>query len=443
MKNIWEWLEISPTTDKAEIKKAYAKQSKKYHPEEHPEEFMQLRNAYKLALVAAGRGVDAAQKSSGLQETIDNSEEKQLREEQERREQQEREQWYEEVKSQAEEQWDEWDATEKQEVPENEDILEDENTSNEEEAFFYEFQEEEKLDQEQRRLYDAFLCGIQQLVISHYAADLLAWKMLFSWYKDKIDIHSKIVLDAAVLIFYPGCALPEYVWKFLYRQFFVYQRDPSIQQYVAKLDEARYRKLGPVWQRTRQLTLKDRLKQAIPLYGAAEKRNIAVFLFGNESPLYEDYSKKSLMGEKIGKALLIGGLILGMPLVYANEKSRKTEEERPSYNQTLYGNSKYFEEQNRENLEALKELNNAADKIYREYTKESPYKCMILDQDKKEVSACVYYDPAKVRFVIEMDRSDGTVETAYIADYFQDEDIEEQTNIFLKYIWKQDCRLKN
>ena len=145
-------------------------------------------------------------------------------------------------------------------------------------------------------------------------------------------------------------------------------------------------------------------------------------MFGNESPLYEDYSKKSLMGEKIGKALLIGGLILGMPLVYANEKSRKTEEERPSYNQTLYGNSKYFEEQNRENLEALKELNNAADKIYREYTKESTYKCMILDQDKKEVSACVYYDPAKVRFVIEMDRSDGTGETAYIADYVQDEE---------------------
>ena len=281
------------------------------------------------------------------------------------------------------------------------------------------------------------------MVIGFYAADLLAWRMLFSWYKNKIDIHSKRVLDAAVLIFYPGCALPEYVWKFLYKQFFVNQRDPSIQQYVVKLNEARYMKLGPVWQRTRQLTLKDLLKQMIPLFGAAEKRNIAAFLFGKKSSLYEDYCKKAQISEKIMKVLLIGGLMLVVTLVYANEKSRKTEEKRPSYNQTLYGNSKYLEEQNRENLEALKELNNAADKIYREYTRESPYKCMILDQDKKEVSACVYYDPAKVRFVIEIDQSDGTVETAYVADYFQDEDIEEQTSIFLKYLWKQDCRLKN
>ncbi len=50
MKTIWDWLEIDFTIDKQTIKKAYAKQAKKYHPEENPEEFKQLRNAYKTAM---------------------------------------------------------------------------------------------------------------------------------------------------------------------------------------------------------------------------------------------------------------------------------------------------------------------------------------------------------------------------------------------------------
>lgn len=50
MKTIWDWLEIGYTTDKQVIKKAYANQAKKYHPEENPEEFKQLRSAYKTAM---------------------------------------------------------------------------------------------------------------------------------------------------------------------------------------------------------------------------------------------------------------------------------------------------------------------------------------------------------------------------------------------------------
>ena len=48
--DIWEWLDIPPSTDIAEIKSAYARQAKIYHPEEHPEEFKALQNAYKTAL---------------------------------------------------------------------------------------------------------------------------------------------------------------------------------------------------------------------------------------------------------------------------------------------------------------------------------------------------------------------------------------------------------
>ena len=52
-RTIWDWLEIEATKDKRLIKKAYAEQSKKYHPEDAPEEARQLRNAYKLALAYA------------------------------------------------------------------------------------------------------------------------------------------------------------------------------------------------------------------------------------------------------------------------------------------------------------------------------------------------------------------------------------------------------
>ncbi len=36
MKTIWDWLEIDFTIDKQTIKKAYAKQAKKYNHEEKP-----------------------------------------------------------------------------------------------------------------------------------------------------------------------------------------------------------------------------------------------------------------------------------------------------------------------------------------------------------------------------------------------------------------------
>lgn len=53
-RTIWEWLEIEETRDQAAIKRAYALQAKKYHPEDSPEEAQQLRAAYKQALAFAG-----------------------------------------------------------------------------------------------------------------------------------------------------------------------------------------------------------------------------------------------------------------------------------------------------------------------------------------------------------------------------------------------------
>lgn len=54
--NIWEILGIPPTTDIVTIKKAYADRAKEWHPEEHPEEFKHLRNAYQTAVKWAKSG---------------------------------------------------------------------------------------------------------------------------------------------------------------------------------------------------------------------------------------------------------------------------------------------------------------------------------------------------------------------------------------------------
>ena len=48
--NCWKVLGIEPTSDKKEIKKAYARLLKQYHPEENPEEFKQIQAAYQHCL---------------------------------------------------------------------------------------------------------------------------------------------------------------------------------------------------------------------------------------------------------------------------------------------------------------------------------------------------------------------------------------------------------
>lgn len=53
MKSIWDILGIEPTHDKKIIKQAYASQSKLCHPEDNPEAFKILQQAYKSALAYA------------------------------------------------------------------------------------------------------------------------------------------------------------------------------------------------------------------------------------------------------------------------------------------------------------------------------------------------------------------------------------------------------
>lgn len=69
MKSTWEWLGISPTTDKNAIKTAYANQVKKYHPEEHPQEAQELRKAYKAAMAQAKTG--SGGKKSSFAKTLE------------------------------------------------------------------------------------------------------------------------------------------------------------------------------------------------------------------------------------------------------------------------------------------------------------------------------------------------------------------------------------
>lgn len=51
--NPWEVLGIPPTADLQAIKQAYAEQSKRFHPEEHPEAFQRLHTAYRSAAAQA------------------------------------------------------------------------------------------------------------------------------------------------------------------------------------------------------------------------------------------------------------------------------------------------------------------------------------------------------------------------------------------------------
>lgn len=53
MQSCWQILNINPTNEINEIKKAYAEKSKLYHPEEKPQEFLKLRKAYEQALKQA------------------------------------------------------------------------------------------------------------------------------------------------------------------------------------------------------------------------------------------------------------------------------------------------------------------------------------------------------------------------------------------------------
>lgn len=49
----WKVLGIEATDQIKDIKRAYAKRSKEIHPEDHPEEFIQLHDAYEQAIAFA------------------------------------------------------------------------------------------------------------------------------------------------------------------------------------------------------------------------------------------------------------------------------------------------------------------------------------------------------------------------------------------------------
>lgn len=57
IESIWDILGIEPTSDRKKIKKAYAEKTKIYHPEDYPEEFKIVQEAYQWAMKYASKYV--------------------------------------------------------------------------------------------------------------------------------------------------------------------------------------------------------------------------------------------------------------------------------------------------------------------------------------------------------------------------------------------------
>lgn len=62
---IWQILKIEKTVDRKLIRRAYARESKNCHPEEKPEEFRRLYDAYQQALDYAGTAENPAGEPDG------------------------------------------------------------------------------------------------------------------------------------------------------------------------------------------------------------------------------------------------------------------------------------------------------------------------------------------------------------------------------------------
>lgn len=68
---MWNILGIEPTKDIKTIKAAYAKLAKQYNPEEHPEEFKRIFDAYKSACAyARSKNTPEPQKPDTTQEGL-------------------------------------------------------------------------------------------------------------------------------------------------------------------------------------------------------------------------------------------------------------------------------------------------------------------------------------------------------------------------------------
>ena len=70
--DIWNTLGIEPTTDKKAIKKAYAAKARIIHPEEKPDEFRLLYEAYQLALGYMGetREAGSEERKTGVSKAL-------------------------------------------------------------------------------------------------------------------------------------------------------------------------------------------------------------------------------------------------------------------------------------------------------------------------------------------------------------------------------------
>ena len=64
LRDAFEILQIESTDDKRVIRRAYAALVRQYHPEEHPEEWQRIHDAYEIALKNAERNVYSEERTA-------------------------------------------------------------------------------------------------------------------------------------------------------------------------------------------------------------------------------------------------------------------------------------------------------------------------------------------------------------------------------------------
>lgn len=413
MKTMWDWLELDATDDVHEIKSAYARQAKKYHPEENPEEFKQLRASYKNAMRYASMGKKATPNQEAQQALLQQARDslqnpvqrigKAWPEKPEEPEEKPMPLAPEEPKQEAYAYNLETKPTEKQEEPKQEAYVYNLRTKPPEKPeepkqeayaynlrtkppekpkaseipernFVYNYKEDDGLGGEQLERLKEFLQRADRIYSNQKMRnDVRAWRMLFSHYKQKNDFGSTKFVAAVVDSLEQMPGLWTETRKYIAKKLFCREGNSAEWQYITERyhNIPNYASFGSTRKR---LAPNQRL----------EGHQIAKEVFGKESKIYRLYKDVTACGLIIFMGVMMFAAFGG--------RGSRISQNQPTKPHTI-------------DSSVLKQTNGAVTttgklKLYKlVYLKDTPYK---TDLNGDEVDDFVYYDSKQDDFLVEL-----------------------------------------